>query len=71
MFCAAVYMIEKLKEEHDVNVFNAVRFVRLNRPQFIQSVVSAIETLQTVTTCTRLNWYEPFARELIVTYFCS
>ena len=41
VYCCAAYVIEKLKEEQEVDVFTSVRQIRLSRPQFIIDVVSA------------------------------
>ncbi len=40
LFCAALYMIEKLKLDQEVDVFHAVKHVRLSRTQNVQSLVS-------------------------------
>ena len=40
-YCCAAYVIEKLKEEQEVDVFTSVRQIRLSRPQFIVNLVSA------------------------------
>ena len=41
LVCALNYVLEQLKVEHDVDVFQSVRHVRINRPQIIPAFVSA------------------------------
>ena len=41
VYCCAAYVIEKLKEEQEVDVFTSVRQIRLSRPQFIINLVSS------------------------------
>ena len=38
MFCAMYMILEKINIEHAVDVFNAVKKIRANRPQFVNSV---------------------------------
>ena len=40
LFCSANCVIEQLKVDQEVNVFNVVKQVRLSRPQFITNLVS-------------------------------
>ena len=42
---AACYMLEKLKVDREVDVFQAVKQVRIPRPQLVTSLVSNIRTL--------------------------
>ena len=37
---AACYMLEKLKVDREVDVFHAVKQVRIPRPEFVTSLVS-------------------------------
>ena len=37
---AACYMLEKLREDREVDVFHAVKQVRIPRPEFVTSLVS-------------------------------
>jgi len=38
LFCAMYMMLEKINAEQEVDVFNAVRKIRIDRPQFVPSV---------------------------------
>ena len=40
LLCAISYMIERLKVEQEVDVFNSVKHTRINRPQLVPSYVS-------------------------------
>ena len=40
VFIAVNYIIEKLKLEQEIDIFNAVRHIQKNRPQFVSSKVS-------------------------------
>ena len=39
LLCAISYMVERLKVEQDVDVFQSVKHIRINRPQLIQTFV--------------------------------
>ena len=39
LVCAMSYVIERLKVEQDVDVFQSVKHIRINRPQLIPTVV--------------------------------
>ncbi|ESN89995.1 hypothetical protein HELRODRAFT_116629 [Helobdella robusta] len=39
LFCTASYLIERLKIEHEVDMYMAVRYIRVNRHQFVPSLV--------------------------------
>ena len=39
LVCALSYMIERLKVEQEVDVFQSVKHVRINRPQLIPTFV--------------------------------
>ena len=45
VYCCAAYVIEKLKEEQEVDVFTSVRQIRLSRPQFIVDLVRTLPVL--------------------------
>ena len=38
LFCAANYLLEKMKVDQEVDVFIATRYIYERRPQFITSV---------------------------------
>ena len=40
IFCAASYLLDKMKNDNEVDVFLAVRYVALRRSEFISSTVS-------------------------------
>ena len=39
LFCAVSYMVEHLKVEQEVDVFQSVKHVRINRPQLVPTFV--------------------------------
>jgi hypothetical protein len=41
LFCAISYMVERLKVEQDVDVFQSVKHIRMNRPKLIPNLVSS------------------------------
>ena len=42
LFCAVSYLVERLKLEQEVDVFQSTKHVRINRPQFVPNMVSTI-----------------------------
>ena len=40
LYCSLSYMIEKLKLEQEVDIFQTVKQIRTNRPQIIPDVVN-------------------------------
>ena len=40
LFCAVSYMVERLKVEQEVDVFQSVKQMRINRPQIVPTMVS-------------------------------
>ena len=40
LFCAANYMLEKLRVDNEVDVFLGVRYVSISRPNFVANLVS-------------------------------
>jgi len=40
LFCAISYMVERLKLEQEVDVFQSVKHTRINRPMIVSSLVS-------------------------------
>ena len=42
LLCALSYMVERLKVEQDVDVFQSVKHTRINRPQLIPTFVSKL-----------------------------
>ena len=45
LMIAACYMLEKLKVDREVDVFRAVKQVRIPRPQLVTSLVSGLPLL--------------------------
>ena len=40
LFCAVSYLVERLKLEQEVDVFQSTKHVKINRPQLVPNVVS-------------------------------
>ena len=43
LVCAMSYVIERLKVEQDIDVFQSVKHVRINRPQLIPTFVGSLK----------------------------
>ena len=46
LFCATHHIIEKINNEHEVDVFNAVKQARLGRPELIPDLVIKFQHFQ-------------------------
>jgi len=42
LICTLSYVLEQLKVEHDVDIFQSVRHARINRPQIVPVFVSLL-----------------------------
>ena len=49
LYCALSICCEQLQSEREVDIFNAVRIVKQNRPQLIPTVVCNVKVLYPVT----------------------
>ena len=43
LFCGALYIVEQIKARQEVDIFPAVKHIRLYRPQCIVNVVSTLD----------------------------
>ncbi len=41
LYCAISYMVERLKVEQEVDVFQSVKHTRINRPQLVPTLVGS------------------------------
>lgn len=40
LFCGINLMFERMQRDHEVDVFQTLKSIRVNRPQFIEDIVS-------------------------------
>jgi hypothetical protein len=40
LFCGINLMFERMQRDHEVDVFQTLKTIRVNRPQFIEDIVS-------------------------------
>ncbi|KAJ8306600.1 hypothetical protein KUTeg_017145 [Tegillarca granosa] len=48
LFCAISLLFERMQRDHEVDVFQTVKTLRINRPQFIEDIVSIKMRLKTL-----------------------